>query len=86
MAGMGGVDLLIFTATAGERSPALRSMISAGLSDLGIALDTEKNDLCVGKNGVISQVGSLVKVAVIKSDETAEIMRILKPTKVPVSY
>ena len=86
MFGMGGVDLLVFTATAGERSPALRSMITAGLFDLGIALDTEKNDLCIGKNGVISQVGSLVKVAVIKSDEAAEIMRILKPTKAPVTY
>lgn len=86
MTGMGGVDLLVFTATAGERSPALRSMITAELSDLGIALDTEKNDLCIGKNGVISQVGSLVKVAVIKSDETSEIMRILKPVKTAVTY
>ena len=86
MTGMGGVDLLIFTATAGERSPALRSMITADLSDLGISLDTEKNDLCIGKNGVISQVGSVVKVAVIKSDESAEVMRILKPSKPPVTY
>ena len=86
MTGMGGVDLLIFTATAGERSPALRAMITADLSDLGISLDTEKNDLCIGKNGVISQVGSVVKVAVIKSDESAEVMRILKPSKSSVAY
>ena len=86
MVGMGGVDLLIFTATAGERSPVLRSMITSNLINLGINLDNEKNDLCIGKNGVISQVGSSVKVAVIRSDETSEIMRILKPTKPAINY
>jgi acetate kinase len=75
---LGGLDLLVFTATAGERSSALRSLITEQLLGLGIVLDTEKNDLCIGKNGVISQVGSQIKVAVIKNDETAEIIKIVK--------
>ncbi len=76
MAIMGGLDLLVFTATAAERSPVLRSLITDELNGLGIKIDSEKNDLCVSKDGMISLSGAEVKVAVIKADEAGEILKI----------
>jgi acetate kinase len=73
---MGGLDLLVFTATAGERNPTLRDLITKNLSGFGIKVDVEKNESCISNNGVISAMGSGIKVAVIKADETDEIMRI----------
>ena len=78
VAGLGGVDLLVFTATASERSSTLRTLITKDLSFLGIELDAEKNELCVSKDGVISSIGSLVKVAVIKTDESSEMLKVGK--------
>ncbi|MEZ4104065.1 MAG: hypothetical protein R3B60_02130 [Candidatus Paceibacterota bacterium] len=75
---LGGLDMIIFTATAAERSPVLRSYIIDGLGDLGIKIDQDKNQLCVSKDGVISEGGSKVKVVVIKTDESDEIYRISK--------
>ena len=78
MAVLGGLDTLVFTATAGERSSILRSLITKELNSLGIELDEDKNELCISRDGVISKTGSSVKVVVIKTDETAEIFRISK--------
>ncbi len=75
---LGGIDLLVFTATASERSSVLRAMITKELFGLGIKLDIEKNELCVGRDGVISSLGSAVKIAVIKTDESSEMLRISK--------
>ncbi|USN87513.1 MAG: hypothetical protein H6779_03815 [Candidatus Nomurabacteria bacterium] len=73
MAALGGIDLLIFTATAGERSPVLRGLVVAGLSELGVEIDDEKNELCVSRDGIISKMESKIKIAVIKTDEASEI-------------
>lgn len=75
---LGGLDLLVFTATAGERSSILRDLITKNLSGIGIVIDQDKNEACISKNGVISQMGINTKVAVIKTDETDEIFRITK--------
>ncbi len=75
---MGGVDVLVFTATAGERSSILRDLITENLAGIGVIIDKDKNEACISKSGVISQMGSDVKVAVIKTDETDEIFRITK--------
>lgn len=53
-AALGGLDLLIFTATIGERSFIMRERICEGLENLGIAIDKEKNNrLDGGKSGFI---------------------------------
>jgi acetate kinase len=44
-------------------------MIMARLEHLGITLDEDKNDVLVGKSGVIHQSGAIVKVAVMPSEE-----------------
>lgn len=74
---LGGLDTLVFTATAGERSPVLRALVTAPLSALGIVLDTDKNDALVSRDGVISQTNSPVAVVVIKSEEAEEIRRVV---------
>ena len=73
---LGGIDTLVFTATAGERSPALRALITDSLGILGIRVDQEKNEACISRDGVISTIESAVKVAVVKTDEAAEILYI----------
>lgn len=73
---LGGVDLIIFTATAGERSPLLRERICNGFSFLGVKIDVDKNTLLTSKDGVISAYKSPVKVAVIRTDEMGEMFRV----------
>ncbi len=75
---LGGIDALIFTATASERSPLLRTLIAEPLKGLNIILDKEKNDLCLSRDGVISPDNSPVLVMVIKTNEADEILRVSK--------
>ena len=44
------------------------------LEDIGILIDEDKNEACVSRDGVISDFNSKIKVAVIKTDEAAEIL------------
>lgn len=76
IATLGGLDALVLTATASERSPYLRSLLLQGLDELGLTIDNEKNDVCVGKTGLISSEESKIQIAVITSDEMGEISRI----------
>ena len=59
----------VFTAGIGENSPFIRAMICEGLKFLGIELDQDRNNQTVGKEQLISSVGSEVKVAVIPTNE-----------------
>lgn len=68
-AAMGGVDLVVFTATIGERSVIMRERIAEGLGFLGIALDSLKNTAPDGD----AFVGN--KLAVIRTDELGEIAK-----------
>lgn len=77
VAALGGLDALVFTATAGERSPILRSLVTAPLAALGIKLDADMNDALVSRDGIISHADSPVVVAVIKSEEAEEIRRVV---------
>ncbi len=76
MAILGGVDGVVLTATAGERSPVLRQLCLRGLEDIGIVLDEDKNNEVISKDGVISPTGSQVKVMVIRTGEMKEMQRI----------
>lgn len=68
-AAMGGVDLVVFTATIGERSVIMRERIASGLEFMGVALDSLKNTTPAGD----AFVGN--KLAVIATDELGEIAR-----------
>jgi acetate kinase len=65
------VDALVFTAGVGERGPTIREKAVAGLEDLGIKLDTEKNQLSRTRNAetLISTPDSPTKIFVIPTDE-----------------
>lgn len=71
---LNGVDTVVFTATAGERSPALRALIANDLDNLGVVLDGDKNESTISRDGVISDITSKIKLVVIKTDEAGEIL------------
>ncbi len=69
---LGGLDGLIFTAGIGENAPEIRRDVCARLAWLGVTLDEAAN---VAGVGLISAVGSRVKVHVVATDEEAMIAR-----------
>ncbi len=74
VAALGGLDLLIFTATIGERSNIMRERICNGLERLGIALDKSKNEMTIDREGLIqSDIGS-IQIMVMKTDEAGQIV------------
>jgi len=75
IATLGGVEAIILTATASQRSPQLRELLIKPLAPLGIILDTDKNDMTVNKEAVISTAESPIKVLVIKTNEAEEILK-----------
>lgn len=83
IATMGGLDLLVFTATIGERSFIMRRRICAGLEVVGIKLDENKNNATVSRDETISAIDSPVKIAVINTDELREIHRAVKRLNIP---
>jgi len=70
-AALGHVDALVFTAGVGEMSDTVRALSTAGLEELGIKIDVEKNKLAKCRNAEldITAPGSKVKVFVIPTDE-----------------
>lgn len=72
---MGGLEAISFTAGIGENSPEARAGVCAGLEDLGILLDAEKNEACGGDEAEISADDSRVKIHVIPANEELVIAR-----------
>ena len=72
---LGGLDILIFTATVGERSWIMRQRILKDLEGLGFVIDDEKNKKITESNGEgeIQKDGSQIKILVVKTDEMEEI-------------
>ena len=68
MAILNRADVLVFTAGAGQNSPALRKEILQGLENIGLELDDRKNE-ANPKEGLISTDLSPVKIAVIPTNE-----------------
>lgn len=66
---LNGLDLLVFTATIGERSSIMRSRICDHLDSLGIYLNQSTNDETDSQDAIISTSNSPVKIAVITTDE-----------------
>lgn len=81
---LGGLDVLVLTATAATRSTELRSLVLRDLSHLGIQISKDRNDMLVGKDGVISVRNSAVKVVVMRTDEMGEMAQIADRFDFPV--
>ena len=71
-AAMQGIDGFVFTAGVGENSPKIRAAIAAGLSWLGVCLDTAAN---AENRRLISRPDSRVPVYVVPTDEELMIAR-----------
>ena len=70
---LGGLDQLVFSATIGERSNAIRARVCEGLEPLGIVLDADRNVDFTSGDGTIG-TGS-VDVRVVATDEVGEMAR-----------
>jgi len=75
---LNGADALVFTAGIGENRPAFRKAICANLDQLGIMLDSAKNDATKAQEAIISSAESPVKVIVIPTNEELVVAREVK--------
>jgi len=72
---LGGVDLLIFAGTVGERSAIIRERICDNLKFLGIEIDSELNSKNDGTEEKINKADSKVEILVVKTDEVEEMAK-----------
>jgi len=68
-AALGGADILAFTGGVGENQWQIRSTVCENMEFMGIKLNEQKNKSVRGVEAIISEEDSLVKVAVIPTDE-----------------
>lgn len=73
---LGGLDAVVLTATAAERSPQLRALLLGGLESIGIDLDEDRNEMTIGRDGIISSQDSAVLGVVIRTNESAELLTV----------
>ena len=76
---LNGLDAIVFTGGAGERSPPLRARICFQLRFLGVELDDGANEVTAG-DGEIANSGSPVRVVVVASREDLVIARSVRQT------
>lgn len=69
---LGGVDAIAFTAGVGENGPIIRAGALAGLEELGIELDPERNERGARERR-ISTDASRIQVWVVPTNEESEI-------------
>jgi acetate kinase len=76
-ASMGGIDGLVFTGGAGERSARLRRDACSGLGFLGLVLDDDRNEIDGQQvsDRVVSREGEVPAVLVVHAREDLEIAR-----------
>lgn len=75
-AALGGLDMLVLTATAAERSSVLRTHLGQRLGFLNISIDETANESLRG-SGVISDTASQLPVVVQATDEMGEMQQVL---------
>jgi acetate kinase len=78
-ASLGGLDALVFTGGAGERSPDLRALAADGLAFLGVAIDGARNATAAG-DADLSAPGAGVRTHVVAAREDLEIARQVRAT------
>jgi len=71
-AALHGLDALVFTGGAGERSARIRARAADGLGFLGVALDPARNEALDG-DGEIGAAGAAVRTLVVRAREDLEI-------------
>jgi acetate kinase len=76
---LNGLDLLVFSATIGERSSTIRERICANLDGLGIHLDQSVNNHIDSTDAIISTTDSPVTVAVLTTNEMQAIAQQIRP-------
>jgi acetate kinase len=74
---LGGIDVIVLTATAAVRSSELRELVLTNLEYLGVLLSKDRNNMMVGKDGIISVNNSPVKVVVMRTDEMGEMAAVV---------
>jgi acetate kinase len=72
---LGRLDIISFTAGVGENATLVRERSLAGLEELGIRVDPERNAARSRSTRVISADDSRVTVLVVPTDEELEIAR-----------
>lgn len=75
LAVLGGADALVFTAGIGENVASVRESVCAGLSSLGVVIDSVKNSTTQQGIFEIHAAGSDVSILVVPTDEELEIAR-----------
>jgi acetate kinase len=75
LAVLGGAEAIVFTAGVGQRGPRVRADALAGLQELGVLIDAERNLDPSTAPRVISADGSRVAVLVVPTDEELAIAR-----------
>ncbi len=75
LAALGGADALVFTGGIGERAPAVRARICAGLEWCGLVLDPARNAAAVDGDARIGADRARVQAYVIPTDEELLIAR-----------
>lgn len=73
IATLGGVDAIVFTGGAGEKSPIIRKSVANQLKFLGIEIDNEKNN--ANFEGDITTNNSKIKILVIPTNEELQMVR-----------
>jgi acetate kinase len=68
-AALGGADLIIFTGGIGENDPVTREICCSDMEFMGVEFDREKNAGVRGKEILLSEPSSKVKVMVIPTNE-----------------
>ena len=71
---MNGVDVICFTAGAGENNSEVRALIAEYIEYLGTNIDPEKNKVR-GQEIILSDEGSKVVTMVVPTDEELAIAR-----------
>jgi acetate kinase len=77
-AALNGVDMIVFSGTIGLRSLPIRERICKEMENLGIVFNNEKNNSLNNGDGFINSDDSKVRLAVIETDENAEMGRELR--------
>jgi len=72
---LNGADAIVFTAGSGENQANIRAAICANLENLGIRIDTTKNNSTRAIEAVISSADSAVKILVIPTNEELVVAR-----------
>lgn len=73
---MGGLDVIVLTATAAERNPVVRSLLVGQLPLFDTFIHNDHNESLMNCEGYIHTEDSQVRILVLKTDELGEMYRI----------